>query len=209
MLRPSRSQRHAWYLHRISDVAKLGKQHIRKPENVAEALRKDHPGRWLQFTQHKNRKKAPVHLVIPMLPMLERVLDASPRGSLTFIETEFGKPHTTKGLGNWFADQCVLADVPGRAHGLRKAGATIAAYRRSGFDAAKAIVDTDLGRDSMTAILADLMEITNAETARLNLRTTRAAQADQRVTLVFVAGSIVSIRAEAGGAELSGATLDP
>src|SRR3984957_11212977 len=104
---------------RISDVAKLGKQHIRKPENVAEALRKDHLGRWLQFTQHKNRKKAPVHLVIPILPMLERVLDASPCGSLTFIETESGKPHTTKGVGNWFADQCVLAEVPGRAHGLR------------------------------------------------------------------------------------------
>jgi integrase len=112
---------------RISDVAKLGKQHIRKPENVAPALRKDHPGRWLGFTQHKNRKKAPVHLVIPLLPMLERVLDASPCGALTFLETEFGKPHSTKGLGNWFADRCVEAGVPGRAHGLRKAGATIAA----------------------------------------------------------------------------------
>jgi integrase len=112
---------------RISDVAKLGRQHIRKPENVAEALRKTHAGRWLGFTQHKNRKKAPVHLVIPMLPVLERVLEASPCGSLTFIETEFGKPHTTKGLGNWFADRCIEAKVPGRAHGLRKAGATIAA----------------------------------------------------------------------------------
>ena len=112
---------------RISDVAKLGKQHIRKPEHVSELLRKTHPGRWLAFTQHKNRKKAPVSLVIPMLPMLEKVIELSPCGSLTFIETEFGKPHTTKGLGNWFADQCVLAGVPGRAHGLRKAGATIAA----------------------------------------------------------------------------------
>lgn len=112
---------------RISDVAKLGKQHIRQPEHVAEALRKTHHGRWLKFTQHKNRKKAPVHLVIPMLPMLEQVIELSPCGDLTFIETEFGKPHSTKGLGNWFGDQCVLADVPGRAHGLRKAGATIAA----------------------------------------------------------------------------------
>jgi hypothetical protein len=45
----------------------------------------------------------------------------------TFIETEFSKPHTTKGPGNWFADRCVEAEVPGRAHGLRNAGATIAA----------------------------------------------------------------------------------
>jgi integrase len=112
---------------RISDVVKLGKQHIRKPEHVSEMLRKTHPGRWLAFTQHKNRKKAPVSLVIPLLPVLERVIELSPCGTLTFIETEFGKPHTTKGLGNWFADRCVEADVPGRAHGLRKAGATIAA----------------------------------------------------------------------------------
>jgi hypothetical protein len=53
--------------------------------------------------------------------MLERVIELSPCGSLTFIETEFGKPHTTKGLGNCFAHQCILAKVPGRAHGLRKA----------------------------------------------------------------------------------------
>ena len=96
-----------------------GKQHIRRPEQVSELLRKTHAGKWLAFTQHKNRKRAPVSLVIPMLPLLEKVIEASPCGSLTFIETEFGKPHTTKGLGNWFADQCLLADVPGRAHGLR------------------------------------------------------------------------------------------
>ncbi len=112
---------------RISDVAKMGKQHIRRADQVSELLRKTHSGRWLAFTQHKNRKKAPVSLVIPLLPALERVIELSPCGSLTFIETEFGKPHSTKGLGNWFADQCILADVPGRAHGLRKAGATIAA----------------------------------------------------------------------------------
>jgi integrase len=108
---------------RISDVAKPGKQHIRRPEHVSELLRKTHAGRWLAFTQHKNRKRAPVTLVIPLLPLLEKVIEVSPCGSMTFIETEFGKPHTTKGLGNWFADRCVEADVPGRAHGFRKAGA--------------------------------------------------------------------------------------
>jgi integrase len=112
---------------RISDVAKPGKQHIRRPEHVSELLRKTHAGRWLAFTQHKNRKRAPVSLVIPLPPLLEKVIEVSPCGSMTFIETEFGKPHTTKGLGNWFADRCVEADVPGRAHGFRKAGATIAA----------------------------------------------------------------------------------
>ncbi|MBR0967913.1 hypothetical protein JQ554_27120 [Bradyrhizobium diazoefficiens] len=46
---------------------------------------------------------------------------------MTFLETAHGKPHTVKGLGNWFADRCKEAGVPGRAHGLRKAGATLAA----------------------------------------------------------------------------------
>jgi integrase len=114
---------------RISDISKFGKQHIRKPEHVSDQLRQIHPGRWLAFRQHKNRKKSPVDLVIPILPELEHVLNISPCGAMTFLETVHGKPHTTKGLGNWWADRCIEAKVPGRAHGLRKAGATIAAER--------------------------------------------------------------------------------
>ena len=48
-------------------------------------------------------------------------------GDLTFLVTEQGKPFTVNGIGNWFRDRCVEAEVPGRAHGLRKAGAMIAA----------------------------------------------------------------------------------
>ncbi|HLG82519.1 MAG TPA: tyrosine-type recombinase/integrase [Bradyrhizobium sp.] len=116
---------------RLSDTARLGKQHIRKPEHISPLMRKIHPGRWVAFRQHKNRRRAPVDLVLPILPQLEEVLKISPVGALTFLETEFGKPHTTKGLGNWFADRCVEAGVPGRAHGLRKAGATLAAENRA------------------------------------------------------------------------------
>jgi integrase len=116
---------------RISDVAKFGRQHIRLPRHVAPKLSQIHPGRWLAFRQHKNRKNAPVDLVIPILPQLEVVLgsakDAGTLGTMTFLETAFGKPHTVKGLGNWFCDRCKEAGVPGRAHGLRKAGATLAA----------------------------------------------------------------------------------
>lgn len=114
---------------RLSDVAKLGKQHIRRPEHVSDQLRQIHAGRWLAFRQHKNRNRSPVDLVIPILPQLEQILAISPCGALTFLETEFGQPHSTKGLGNWFGDRCMEAKVPGRAHGLRKAGATIAAER--------------------------------------------------------------------------------
>jgi integrase len=51
----------------------------------------------------------------------------SKRGDLTFLVNEWGRPFTDAGFGNWFRDRCVEAGVPGRAHGLRKAGATIAA----------------------------------------------------------------------------------
>ncbi|NEU94784.1 tyrosine-type recombinase/integrase [Bradyrhizobium uaiense] len=116
---------------RISDVAKFGKQHIRRPDHVAAKLREIHPGRWLAFRQHKNRNRSPVDLVIPILPQLEEVLAISKQagvlGDMTFLETEYGKPFTVKGLGNWFGDRCSEAKVPGRAHGLRKAGATISA----------------------------------------------------------------------------------
>jgi hypothetical protein len=40
---------------------------------------------------------------------------------------DYKRPFTDAGFGNWFADRCKEAKVPGRAHGLRKAGATIAA----------------------------------------------------------------------------------
>src|SRR5262249_43657927 len=43
------------------------------------------------------------------------------------LVTEFGKGFTDNGFGNWLRDRCVEAGVPGRAHGLRNAGATIAA----------------------------------------------------------------------------------
>lgn len=42
--------------------------------------------------------------------------------------TEFGKPFTANGFGNWFRKRCNEAGLLNcSAHGLRKAGATIAA----------------------------------------------------------------------------------
>lgn len=42
---------------------------------------------------------------------------------LFYLMTDYGKPFTAAGFGNWFADRCREAAVPGRAHGLRKASA--------------------------------------------------------------------------------------
>jgi len=86
-----------------------------------------HQGR-LRFTQQKNRRRKPVSLELPILPELQRMLDASELGELTFLVSENGRPFTVAGFGNWFRDSCNEADLPHcSAHGLRKAAAPIAA----------------------------------------------------------------------------------
>jgi hypothetical protein len=50
---------------------------------------------------------------------------------LTFLTPEFGRPFTADGLGNWFKKRFREAGVPATAHGLREAGATIAAGNRA------------------------------------------------------------------------------
>ena len=91
---------------RRSDVVLFGKQHVRDPKSVAKSLRDIHPGKWLHFTQQKNRSRKPVTLMIPLLPELEEIIAASPHGDLTFLVTAFGKPFTSAGFGNWFRDRC-------------------------------------------------------------------------------------------------------
>jgi len=96
---------------RRSDIVGLGRQHIKN-------------GR-LEFTQFKNRNSKPTHLSIPVLPELQRIIDASPCGDLTFLVTDFGKPYTNDGFGNWFRRMCRGAGLTDcSAHGLRKAAAT-------------------------------------------------------------------------------------
>jgi integrase len=99
---------------RRSDVVLLGRQHVRNG--------------WLKFTQQKNRNRRPVVIELPILPALQTVISASPTGDLTYLVTEHGKPYTAAGFGNWFRDRCNDAGLSHcSAHGLRKAGATIAA----------------------------------------------------------------------------------
>lgn len=113
---------------RRSDAVQFGKQHVRDAEHMPGALQEVHAGRWLQYTQHKNRKKKPVTLTLPILPELEEVLAGSTLGDLTWLVTAFGRGFTPAGFGNWFRDQCNKAGLRHcSAHGLRKAGATIAA----------------------------------------------------------------------------------
>jgi integrase len=74
----------------------------------------------------KNRK--PVSLTIPVLTVLQEAINSTKTGQLVFLATHFGKPFTSNGFGNRFRKWCNQAGLPHcSAHGLRKAGATIAA----------------------------------------------------------------------------------
>lgn len=82
----------------------------------------------LRWTEFKGRKRKRKERLIPILPPLQASLDACPSGHLTWLVTSFGKPFTSNGFGNWFRKRCDEAGLPQcSAHGLRKAGATLAA----------------------------------------------------------------------------------
>jgi integrase len=98
---------------RRSDVIRFGRQHVR--------------GGKLTLTQYKGRNRKPTRLVLPVLPALQQIIDASPCGDLTYLVTHLAQPYTDDSFGNCFRDRCIEAGVPGRAHGLRKAGSTTAA----------------------------------------------------------------------------------
>jgi integrase len=80
----------------------------------------------------------------PWLPCLAEVVAGSPCGDLTFLVTEYGKPFSDKGFGNWFRDRCDEAGLPQcTAHGLRKMGATRAAESGATTNQLMAIFDWD------------------------------------------------------------------
>jgi signal transduction histidine kinase/CheY-like chemotaxis protein len=85
---------------------------------------------------------------------------------------------------------------------LNELSSTIDAMRTSGFEAAKAIVDTDVGRLAMLKIHADLMEIVDAANGTLEARLQRSQLADRRANETFIAGSLISAAALILGAFL-------
>ena len=56
---------------RRSDVIRFGKQHAKRGV--------------LTFTQHKGRNRKPHKLTLPILPVLQEIIDASPCGDMTFL----------------------------------------------------------------------------------------------------------------------------
>lgn len=117
---------------RRSDVVKLGK-------GMEATVVDDHgnPYQALRFAITKGSQRRarpgqsaaePKRLVVPILPELRAILQATPSGHLTYLVTAFGKPFSVAGFGNWFREQCDAAGLEHcTAHGIRKFGATTAA----------------------------------------------------------------------------------
>jgi len=115
---------------RRGDMVTLGRQHI-------------HNGQ-LRFVPKKTLYKRARISEKPWLPCLASVIEQSPCGDLTFLVTAYGKPFTAAGFGNWFRDRCNEAGLPQcSAHGLRKAGATLAAENGATTNQLMAIFDWD------------------------------------------------------------------
>lgn len=87
------------------------------------------PGNRLVYMQHKGRNQNPKQRDIPIVAPFRAVLDASPLGKVTWLETEHGQPFSIAGYGNWFRDRCVEAGVTARSHGIRKLVGIMAAER--------------------------------------------------------------------------------
>lgn len=43
---------------------------------------------------------------------LKAVLDQTPKDNMTFLLTQYGKPFTANGFGNWMRDRCDEAELP-------------------------------------------------------------------------------------------------
>ncbi len=103
-----------WLGVRRSDAILLG------PSHESDGL--------ISFVQFKGRKRSQRIITLPILPPLQNVLENTPLGKETYLETAYGKPFTAPGFGNWFRTQCDAAGLMKcSAHGLRKIGAVRAA----------------------------------------------------------------------------------
>ena len=124
---------------RRSDVVALGWDKIK--------------GRYIEVKQQKTGAE----LDLFMLPELQDAIRPLDRSKPTFLTTEFGKPFTAAGFGNWFRDRCDEANLPQcSAHGLRKAAARRMAEGGMSGDIIKAVTGhTDLKQVSVYTAAAN------------------------------------------------------
>lgn len=116
---------------RRSDAVGMGKQHTKNGKIRVKQI------------------KTGTELWIPIHPKLQQAIDACPSGHLSFLVTEFGKPFTANGFGNWFRRQCDAAGIQGySSHGLRKA----ASRRMAEIGLSNALIKSITGHTSDTEV---------------------------------------------------------
>ncbi|NML75267.1 tyrosine-type recombinase/integrase [Rhizobium sp. S-51] len=110
-------------------------------------------GRYIEVKQ----VKTDAELDLFMLPALTDAIRGLPRDKPTFLTTDFGKPFTPAGFGNWFRDRCNEAGLAHcSAHGLRKAAARRMAEGGMSGDIIKAVTGhTDLKQVSVYTAAAN------------------------------------------------------
>lgn len=92
---------------RRGDACRIGRQHVRKG------------------TATLTTEKTLTEVYLPILPALQRTLDAGPCGDLAFIVGAKGEPFRSKeAFGNMFAEAARAAGVAKSCHGLSKIAAT-------------------------------------------------------------------------------------
>jgi integrase len=139
---------------RRGDVVTLGRQHVRNGV--------------LMFVPAKTKKRRSDPVFAEVTAPLRAAIEAGPAGDMTYLLTEYGKPFTAAGFGNWFRDRCNEAGLPNcSAHGLRGAGATTAAERGATERQLMALYGwTTLGQASAYVRMANSKQMAGA-TARL------------------------------------------
>ncbi len=123
---------------RRSDVVKMGWQHI---EGDRIRVRQTKTGAFISIPMHSDLKAA---------------ITSLPKSNMTFLVTEFGKPHSVKGFGNWMKKHTSAAGLTDcTAHGLRKAAARRLAEAGCSNQEIKAITghktDKEVGRYTAAA----------------------------------------------------------
>jgi integrase len=97
---------------RRGDVVRMG------PEMVKDG--------WMSFVTDKNG----MEVTIPISPDLQQHINLCDRSASTYLQTAHGRPFAVASFGNVFRDWCNAAGLQNcSAHGLRKAGAALAAER--------------------------------------------------------------------------------
>ena len=90
--------------------------------DVSEMLWSDiDDGQAINVIQNKTKTE----LWVPFHKALKEILDALPRTHPAILATNFEKPFTHQGFGNWMAERIRMAGLPERCvtHGIRKAAA--------------------------------------------------------------------------------------